>query len=122
MSHMPLVIIESPLAANPGRTVEDHVKYARACMRDSLEHGEAPYASHLLYAQVGILNDLDPDERRLGIDAGLAWGAKADRTIVYTDCGTSRGMEFGIERAKKEGREVAYRTLPPEVFDALWKK
>lgn len=117
---MKLVLIESPLAANPGRSMEDHQKYAKACCTDALMRGEAPYASHLLYAQPGILNDLIPEQRELGIKAGLAWGAKAELTVVYTDCGISRGMEFGIAKAKEEGREVEYRTLPPEVLEAVW--
>lgn len=108
---MRLVIIESPLAANLERSVEIHKRYARLCMRDSIERGEAPFASHLLYDQPELLNDLISEERRLGIEAGLAWGAKADLTAVYTDCGISRGMTMGIERAKTEGREIVYRRL-----------
>lgn len=107
----PLVILESPLAANVDRTVEEHIHYAKACMRDSLLRGEAPFASHLLYAQHGILDDLIKDERLLGIEAGLEWGKVALVTAVYTDCGISTGMKVGIERAAQEGREVVYRTL-----------
>ncbi len=108
---MRLVIIESPLAANPGRSLEEHQRYAKACCTDSLMRGEAPYASHLLYAQPGILNDLIAEQRELGIKAGLAWGAKADLTAVYTNCGISKGMEMGIARARAEGREVVFREL-----------
>jgi hypothetical protein len=104
---MLLVIIESPFAGD----VEKNLKYARACMRDSLSRGEAPLASHLLYTQEGILNDGVPEERNWGIEAGLAWGKKASKTIVYTDLGISGGMEKGIQRAKDEGREVEYRKL-----------
>jgi hypothetical protein len=44
--------------------------------------GEAPIASHLLYTQPGVLRDEIPEERRHGIDAGLAWGAVAhDRRL-----------------------------------------
>jgi len=115
-----LVIIESPLAANPGRTVEQHRIYARACMRDSIiHHGEAPFASHLLYDQPGLLDDLSPVERAWGIEAGLAWGAKAELTAVYTDCGISNGMRLGIERAQKEGRVVVYRTIDPKLLAVL---
>lgn len=108
---MKTVIIESPLAANPGRTAEEHVVYAKACMRDCLERGEAPFASHLLYAQPGILDDLIHNQRKLGIEAGLAWAMHADMTVVYTDCGISRGMELGIANATHVGREIVYRTL-----------
>jgi hypothetical protein len=83
--------------------------YARLCLLDSLKRGEAPLASHLLYPQV--LNDNSPEDRRLGIEAGLAWGPVADLTAVYTDHGISSGMREGIERAEREGRPVEYRQL-----------
>ena len=104
---MPLVIIESPYAGN----IEANVKFARACVRDSLSKGEAPIASHLLYTQEGILRDDVPEERNWGIEAGLAWGRKANKTIVYTNLGISDGMKKGIQRALDEDREVEYRTL-----------
>lgn len=56
---MILVLLESPYAGN----VELNVTYARACMRDCLKRGEAPFASHLLYTQPGVLDDLVPNER-----------------------------------------------------------
>lgn len=89
MSTRPLlVVIESPYAGDIPR----NVRYARACMADSLRRGEHPIASHLLYTQPGILRDEVPGERRLGIDAGLAWAAKADAVVFYTDLGWSPGM------------------------------
>jgi len=100
-----LVIVESPFAGE----VEANVAFARACMLDCLRRGEAPFASHLLYPQV--LDDLDPEERRQGIEAGLAWGERAEATVVYTDRGISGGMELGIERARKADRPVEFRTL-----------
>jgi len=104
---MRLVIIESPYAGD----IEVNVKYARACLRDSLDRGEAPLASHLLYTQEGVLHDSFPLERRKGIDAGLAWGMKADATIVYIDHGISKGMQFGVASARKANRPVEFRRL-----------
>jgi hypothetical protein len=101
------VILESPYAGD----VEANVAYARECVRDSLRRGEAPIASHLLYTQPGILRDGVLEEHKWGIDAGLAWGAVADATVVYIDRGVSIGMEHGIKRAAKEGRTVEFRTL-----------
>lgn len=101
------VIIESPYAGD----VEANLAYARACVRDSLSRGEAPIASHLLYTQPGILRDDVPSERQWGIDAGLAWGVTAEATIVYTDRGISKGMEYGINRAVEDGRLVEYRSI-----------
>jgi hypothetical protein len=105
---MLLVLVESPYAGD----VQLNELYARAALRDCLERGEAPFASHLLYTQPRVLDDQVPEERARGIEAGLAWGAKADKTVVYIDRGISPGMRQGIERAKREGRPVEYRTLP----------
>lgn len=104
---MDLVLLESPFAGE----VENNIKYARACIRDCLLRGEAPYASHLLYTQKGILDDNIDEERALGIEAGLCWGKKAKKTVVYTDRGISKGMKYGIWRALKERRPVELRSL-----------
>jgi hypothetical protein len=104
---MRLVILESPYA---GR-LERNIEYARQAMRDCLLREEAPYASHLLYTQDGILDDDDPAERELGIEAGLWWGSQADATVVYIDLGISPGMAKGIQRAQREGRNVEFRSL-----------
>jgi len=105
------VIIESPFKGKTPEESERNIRYARACMRDSFLKGEFPFASHLLYTQKGILDDGDPDERLLGINAGLDWGAYADKTVVYEDLGISEGMTYGIERADREGRLIEYRKL-----------
>lgn len=104
---MRLVIVESPYAGD----VERNVRYARAALRDCLNRGEAPYASHLLYTQPGVLDDLKPEQRRLGIEAGLAWGFHAEATVVYADLGITDGMRQGILRAVAQQRPVEYRTL-----------
>ncbi|WP_338341881.1 MULTISPECIES: DUF7768 domain-containing protein [unclassified Shinella] len=104
---MRLVILESPYAGD----VEANVAYARRCVRDSLMRGEAPIASHLLYTQPGILDDSVTQERQQGIDAGLAWRHVAEASVVYTDRGVSRGMEYGIAVAEAAGLPVEYRSL-----------
>lgn len=101
------VIVESPYAGD----VITNLSYARACLRDCLNKGEAPYASHVLYAASGALDDFDPVERQLGLDAGFSWGKIADATVVYTDLGISPGMAKGIEDANLAGRPVEYREL-----------
>ena len=68
-------------------------------MADCLRRGEAPYASHLLYTQPGVLDDDDPGERMLGIDAGFAWREVTEATVVYTDLGITPGMQLGIGHA-----------------------
>jgi hypothetical protein len=105
---MKLVIIESPYAGD----IAANVDYARACVADALARGEAPFASHLLYTQPGILRDEVPAERQKGIAAALAWYRGADAAVVYTDRGISRGMELGIATAKAAGKPIEFRTLP----------
>ena len=104
---MRLVITESPYAGD----IAANVAYARACVRDALARGEAPFASHLLYTQAGILRDEVPAEREKGIAAALAWYRGADAAVVYTDRGISRGMECGIAAAKAAGKAVEFRSL-----------
>lgn len=105
------VIIESPYAGETVKETQQNVDYARACMRDSLMRGEAPFASHLLYTQPGVLDDNKPTERRMGIEAGLYWGQLANVTAVYVDRGITKGMRQGIERAQKERRVIVERSI-----------
>ena len=81
-------------------------------MSDSIRRDEAPFASHALYTQEGVLDDSIPGERRHGIECGFAWRERADLTVVYTDLGISSGMELGIEDAHVKGLPVEYRSLP----------
>lgn len=116
---MNLVIIESPYAGDVALNVE----YARACLKDSLLRGEAPFASHLLYTQPGVLDDRVPAQRNRGILAGFAWGEVAHATAVYLDLGITEGMQRGIEHAHAAGRPIFFRRvqgwgaiLPPVVI------
>jgi hypothetical protein len=106
------VIVESPYGAPDAATIERNVSYARACVRDCLMRGEAPFASHLLYTQPGVLRDEVPEEREHGIEAGFSWRRFAVKTVVYTDLGISKGMEYGIRDARMIGCAVEHRTLP----------
>jgi hypothetical protein len=99
------VIIESPYAGD----VEAHEEYARECMRDSLNRGESPIASHLLYTQV--LDDEVEEERDLGIQAGLAWAEVADKHVFYIDLGMSSGMTLAQKAAQKRDSIIEYRTI-----------
>lgn len=136
---MQLVILESPFAPNlehdwakktyetqaefeaaKARELDRNVRYARAAMRDCLvNHGEAPSASHLLYTQDGVLDDTIPEERQLGIDAGLTWRHAAEKTVVYLDRGLSGGMKYGIKKALADGKTVVGRYLDPALLARL---
>ena len=113
------VVIESRFASDSTKGLLINKKFTLACMRDCFLRGEAPYASHVLYAQSHIVDDFVASERALGMHAGFLWGDCATKTVVYTDMGISSGMAMGIEHAKKMNRPIEYRVLGfiPEVTD-----
>lgn len=106
--------MESPYAGE----VELNVAYARRCMVDSLRRGEAPFLSHLLYTQG--LDDLVAEERKLGMEAGFAWGGVGEEVAFYVDRGISSGMVQGFVRnilPFGRGRPWSVRALDREVAD-----
>lgn len=116
---MKTVIVESPFAGKSPEEASLFLRYGRACLHDCLMRGEAPYASHLLYTQEGVLDDNIDDQRSLGIKAGFVWKLHAHLTVVYTDFGISRGMQQGIDESYKLERDVEYRSLRPEDLERV---
>ena len=99
------IIIESPFSGD----TERNLAYAREALLHSLSRGEAPFASHLLYPQV--LNDLDPDQRGRGIEAGFAWWPSVAYVAFYVDLGWSLGMRQALERAAQLHTPVVIRRI-----------
>lgn len=91
--------------------VERNRTYARMAIRDCLLRGEAPFASHLLYTQPGVLDDLRPDERAQGIEAGFTWAKLARRAVFYLDHGMSPGMKSARELYEYLGYKIQDRYL-----------
>jgi hypothetical protein len=114
-STMRLVILESPYKGTSAYRFINwlqrklNIYYARKCLKDSLNRGEAPIASHLLYTQV--LDDNSPLEREIGLETGLAWRRVAEASVVYIDRGVSNGMRVGINVAADAGVPTEYRRL-----------
>lgn len=108
---MKRVILESPYGAAYPAAVDANLEYARRCVRDSLLRDEAPIASHMLHTLPGILRDDVPEERALGIAAGLAWLSACEAMVVYKDRGISPGMEAAIALALQCGIPVERRTI-----------
>lgn len=102
---MQAIIIESPYAGE----VDRNILYARMAMKDCLQRGEAPLASHLLYTQV--LDDSISAERELGIKAGLEWAGGADLAVFYIDYGYSPGMLAAKDFYDKRGIRTEERKL-----------
>ena len=117
------VIIESPFMKNDTRSRAQHIDYAKKAVRDSVLRGEAPIASHLLLTREGILNDDVPEERKMGIEAGLAWMEVADASVFYTDCGWSSGMLAALERCKaRDGYVYEMRSIYAGEYYAPWNE
>lgn len=119
--HRPLTIVESPYAGN----VDLNIVYAQFCVYDSLRRSEAPFASHLLYTQKHILEDAIPEERTLGIEAGLAFLPHAARHAFYIDLGISPGMAAAWERGKVYTARRTFRQtcrrLPPDLWENFFQ-
>jgi len=99
------VIIESPYAGDVDRNKE----YLRRCVMDSLDRGEAPFASHGFYTQ--YLDDNDKDQRQKGIVCGYEWMAAVKMVVIYSDYGVSDGMEKAIECANQSGKWIEFRHI-----------
>lgn len=121
---MRLVVVESPLKGIVPASIpswlapfierverERNRHYAFACIRRELENGRAPYASHALFDQPGLLDDASPGEREMGIQAGQDWSAAGDYRLVFQDRGTSTGMQYGIMRAREHNQDFFCRKL-----------
>lgn len=78
-----------------------HARYLAACLRDCVLRGESPYASHRMLTMEGVLRDDVPEERALGIKAGLFWREVAHVSAFYVDLGWSGGMRYGDHDAQR---------------------
>lgn len=106
------VIIESPYGSSDPIEILRNELYVRAAIRDCLSRGEAPYASHAIYTQRGILNDADPMERRRGMKAGFGVGELFRKRIFCMDRGLSSGMWDGFKEAKRLKQDYLQRRIP----------
>ena len=108
---MKTVILESPYGNSDPIEVEKNLIYARLALEDCLMNfDEAPFASHLLYTQV--LDDQNPRQRKMGIEAGLEWGLYAYAAVFYVDRGWSEGMRQAELRHRKDQTRIITRELP----------
>lgn len=109
---MRTVVIESPYAASHPVLVERNLAYLRAAMVDCLMRGEAPFASHGLYTQPGVLDDRNIEARNLGIDAGFEIGRRLGDVVFYIDYGMSPGMKAAkIHWSQFKLKTIHYRYL-----------
>ena len=93
---MKLIFIASPYKGD----VEKNVAYAKKACRYVLMEGNSFFCPHLLYPQ--ILDENNPEERRLGISLGKEVLAKCDELWAFGDH-ISSGMFEEIQFAREKG-------------------
>ena len=91
---MKLIYVASPYAGDINKNIE----YAKQACQYVLKEGNAFFCPHLLYPQV--LDDNNPEERRLGINIGKEVLIKCDELWVFGEH-ISEGMLEEIEFAKE---------------------
>ena len=97
----------SPYRGKTPEQVQVHFNYAVDLTREMLLYGHCPITPHLYIT--ACLNDDDPDERKIGLEAALELLKKCDAVIVGQRYGISEGMAAEIETAKQLNIPVFYR-------------
>ena len=103
------VYICSRYRADERHTVESNIDRALYACAIAVDRGCAPIAPHLLYPQ--FLDDNDPEERKQGIEAGMAWIEACDELWQW-GATVSEGMAKEIARAKELG-------IPVKIFNSV---
>lgn len=104
-----LTIIESPYNSPTAEGLIRNRNYLNACIIDSIERGEVPFAAHGFYTQ--FLNDRIPHARSTGFRLGRTFYHLAERVVFYKDLGESPGMVEGRLFAKKLGLATEDRLI-----------
>lgn len=93
------VYICSPYRAKDSAELDRHIDYAQQLTRQALEAGLAPITPHLYMTQ--CLNEDKPQERAIGMAAGLELMKSCAFVIAGTKYGISEGMKREIATAIK---------------------
>ena len=96
---MKLIYVASPYKGD----IKKNIEYAKQACRYILNEGNAFFCPHLLYPQV--LDDNDPEERKIGLKMGKQLLAKCDELWAFGDR-ISQGMFEEIEYARQNGIPV----------------
>jgi hypothetical protein len=111
-----VVDIESPYGSTDPEERSRNRRYARALVKWALKQGYVPFASHLIYTQPGVLNDLDEEERKRGILAGKVLMGEVGQRIAVAglDLGVSNGMKLGLGWHRDNNSDVRRVRLGPD--------
>ena len=112
----PLVAIESPFKGKDVGDVRRNRVFAQNVCRYAVLEGYNPYAMHLFFTQ--FLKDGDAEERKLGINCGLAWTGHADEAwfCLRRDERPTAGMKLALDDHRRRIAHGARCTLKFLVF------
>ena len=85
---------------------ERNAKYAAALTRAAIVKGYTPITPHLYITQA--LDDRNPEERALGMEAGLHLLEPCECIMIGGRYGISEGMRYEIEWAHKMGKNFSF--------------
>ena len=98
---------------------ERNVKYAQELTRRAVCTSHIPITPHLYITQA--LDDRNPEERALGMEAGLHLLEPCECIMIGGRYGISEGMRHEIERARRLGKTFLYAdTMETNVIDAAF--
>ena len=98
---------------------ERNAKYAAALTRTAVMKGYTPITPHLYLTQA--LDDRNPEERALGMEAGLHLLEPCECIMIGGYYGISEGMRYEIERAHRLGKTFLFAdTVDVNIMDAAF--
>lgn len=109
------VVVESPCAANNSDAWRRNRLYCEAAIMHQVTKGNAPYASHWVYAFTDLLDDDDFAARAVGMNTQKMYISRANMLCVYTDFDITPGMLQGIEWAEQFGVPIVYYQAADEM-------
>ena len=112
---MKIVVLCSPYRGKTPEDVAENLTYLNRCLRDSIERGEAPIASHKLYP--GALNDDLAEERALGMELQNFFIGCFETIVFYVDRGWSGGMLAERALANNLHKLIVVRRLDEDNTD-----
>jgi hypothetical protein len=98
---MKIVYIASPLAGD----IQNNIQKALGYCRMAVSMGVVPLAPHTIFTR--LLDDNDPEQRRLGMKMGYTLLERCDELWVFGSV-LSAGMKAEITYAEKLGMPVRY--------------
>jgi len=117
-----------PMSTSESGSFEEKENYAKHIKNYLMKEKRiAPFISQLMYAVTPTVNGLVPNGQHVNvgaenaIEASLSWAESADRVIVFTDFGSSQGIEFQLSEIRRRwpDKVIEKMQLPGETVASI---